>query len=361
MSFKSNDYGLLSNIPCSSLAKYEHFDTNSSEEHKIVNSKTMNDLFIFYSTLFNNLSTDIQIDSLFNQIQTQTMTYITFVIDNKINKFSNKLTESNINKYANKIYKKIKIIFIKIVEFLNKQINNLSTDVKNKYAEQLNSNITVMIKAIITNIISYLTSKLDSINKTDIKYKFIQQLISVLNISTQENMTNNTDYINNTLTFAKSISPDVMAKKISTKKIIINGHEFNQEQKILLLTIVISALQTMIYQIANMSKPINPVYIQLLSILIPFLKDEDKLINLSLKVASDNKFVEILSIEGFSNEVVDNVMEVIHTKIIETINDTKVIISSIYDVNRTSKIILLSILLIVIIICIYTIYRYSKC
>lgn len=155
----------------------------------------------------------------------------------------------------------------------------------------------------------------------------------------------------NAIKTVSTINPEQLAQQLATKNIKLLGKSFDNMQNELILRVIITHIQTIILQLANQPKPINPSYIQLILMLLQLLNDEKTTIKLLSKVSDNKTFTELLSIEGFEKNPYDEVMNIVDTSIIETFENVN---------NKMSytNIIIIGIVLILIIIGCVLSYKY---
>ena len=118
--------------------------------------------------------------------------------------------------------------------------------------------------------------------------------------------------------------PSLMAKKLSKKYTLSTyGVKINRSRLELILTVVISAIQTMISQINTIPGPLPHKYNQFVKRLTTFLQNEQKIMSLVSKVTDNEQFMELLTIEGFDNSSNDKLNNIIQENLLETFaNDT---------------------------------------
>jgi hypothetical protein len=80
----------------------------------------------------------------------------------------------------------------------------------------------------------------------------------------------------------------------------------------------------MISQINSIPEPIHPNYKQFMKRLVSFLETEQQIMLLVTRVASNEKFIQLLSIEGFNNSTNDEIMNIVQDNVLETFADNTV-------------------------------------
>jgi hypothetical protein len=122
-----------------------------------------------------------------------------------------------------------------------------------------------------------------------------------------------------TVAIVKAIKPDQLAKKLAVKRIVAaDGVKIGRSRKELILTVVISAIQTMISQISAIPEPLHPNYKKFVRRLVSFLQNEQRIMYLVSKVAANEQFIELIQYEGFDNSSNDNMMNIVQDNLLET-------------------------------------------
>jgi hypothetical protein len=116
-----------------------------------------------------------------------------------------------------------------------------------------------------------------------------------------------------------------MARKLAAKSIVsADGVKIDRSRRELILTVVISAIQTMISQISAIPEPLHPNYKQFVKRLISFLQNEQRIMYLVSKVASNEQFMQLLTIEGFNDDANENIMGIVQDNLLETFAEDSV-------------------------------------
>lgn len=301
MSVNSNIFTLLENHPQNKII--------IEPEQELIMSEIITEL-----KSLTQLQENSQQQDMLNFINSS-ITLLNKKLVEKIKKSTNEFIEKNRDIYNSDLIKNeiddcTKQLFNAIIIIIQKSIlqivDMIPVIIKTKYAVNLNNLTIDIIEKLMNNFVS---------NSENIEQDIIIKLNNLLSEKLKSLKIIQDD--NNDIS---KINSEQLAKELLKKNISVLGKQFTNDEKEMILRIIINSIQTTILQL-NKLPNMNESIINLINVLKLFITDENKTLKLFEKVSNNKKFNEILTIEGFNNNQYNDVMDVVNKSIIESFEE----------------------------------------
>lgn len=189
-----------------------------------------------------------------------------------------------------------------------KKMLDIKNDIKNALIEQ--SSEPKLMAAIVDKKVDEIINEINAnIKDKPSKSSKESEDLNYMLIRNKQKDTSPYSSIKKTIKVVKTIKPESLAKKLAVYK--IDGVDIDHRQRKLVYTVIISAIQTMISQILAIPEPLHPDDKRFLNRLVSFIINERRIMALARRVATNEKFIELLHVEHFGDNSYDNIMSII--------------------------------------------------